>query len=247
MATKQQYLQAKWNITTGCTKTNPNDHHFGEFYSQHYSRYDALFKNNFLPTMHEQNLELPGSWKTPRVIEISPYSDLFDPSFTSNFIRKVFEVVENTKQHIYLLNTKHPERAKRASYILGWPSNLWLSTTIDKTEPLDHIQEIYETPALIRFCEFDPLCYDIPDLYNKYSLDFFVTTQTRNPDYSEDFKKLCEQQSIPLIIKTENREYPTVKSLDMYMFELDIDSTKSPSLWTIYWKFHETPIQDQST
>ena len=248
MTTAQQYLQAKWNITTGCTKVNTDDHHFGELYSQHYSKYDLLFKNNFIPTMHEQNLELPGSWKTPRVIEISPYSDLFDPSFTSNFIRKVFEVVENTKQHVYLLTTKHTERAKRASDILGWPANLWLSTNIDKAEHLDRIQHLYETPALIKFCEFNPLLNVIPNFTKKYTLDFFVTTQIHNDSqHSEDFQNLCEQNSIPLIVKTANREYPSVNSLDLYMFELNIDSDKSPSLWTIHWKYNETPIQDQST
>ena len=238
----QHYMQAKWNITTGCTILSEACKIclIGP-YSTHYATYDKLFKNKLAPTLHEQNLQLPGSWNQPRIIEVSPYSDLFNPAFPSDFIRKVFSVITDTPRHIYMLTTKYPHRANNASDILGWPTNLWCGTSIEMNKYMDRLEELALIPAPVKYVEFQPLLENITPFKLDTPIDF-VTTQrdlTDNKPFDiqwiENIRTACNTKGIPLIFKTSNNEFPTLTDTAVDVLNFSIDSDKSPALWTIDW------------
>lgn len=230
--TTTHYFQTKWNVTTGCNCTSCFIHP----YSEYYSKYDNIFKNKSTPTTHADLLKFPGEWRTPRLIEISPYSDLFNPAFNSDFIKQVFTVVKNTPHHIYLLTTKYPARASNAANVIGWPTNLWCGTTIEENKYIDRLDFLATVPALIKYVDF----LDISENINIFNIicpiDFVTYTQPTENSWTNSIKTECQKHNIPLIKKTLNNEFPTLKETELDMLYMSIDSTKAPSLWTIEWR-----------
>ena len=240
--TSTDYMQAKWNITTGCSLLSEACKVclIGS-YSEHYSKFDPLFKNKLAPTLHERNLELPGGWFEPRIIEVSPYSDLFNPAFPSSFIRKVFTVIEDTPRHIYTLTTKYVNRANNASNVLGWPSNLWCGTSVEMNQYMDRIDELALIPAPIRYVEFQPILENIEPFEFKAPIDFATAQKdiTGHKPYDmqwiENIRSACSNKKIPLIFKTSNNEFPTLTETVGEILNFSINSEKTPSTWTIDW------------
>ena len=51
--------------------------------------------------IHEDTLELPQRWTTPRVVFVNSMSDLFHARVPSVFIARVFDVMAATSRHTY--------------------------------------------------------------------------------------------------------------------------------------------------
>lgn len=229
------YLFAKWNITTGYGQ--PDNCPIAKLtypYYEHFSKYDQLFKNKLAPVFHQQCLNFPTEWLSPRVIEVSPYSDLFDPAFNSHSIRQVFEIIEQTQQHVYLVTTKFPERAARASDIIGWPANLWCGVSIQNNTHLEsRLKTANNIPALIRFVEFQPITEAIKPFkeFASSSLDF-LTVRPPISDPAHLTALSSTELGLPIAVKNKNNDY-TSASFEVFLYTLTIDNNKAPQTWTI--------------
>lgn len=62
--------------------------------------------------LDEQALIAPLRWKKPRKVFVNSMSDMFHPDVPDDFIRRVWDVMEQTPQHEYQLLTKRPERMR---------------------------------------------------------------------------------------------------------------------------------------
>ena len=237
-----EYTEAIWNIATGCTAISKAcEICLIKPYILHYQTYDKQFDQGLQPTFHDKNLNLPHEWTTPRLINVAPYSDLFNLNFTSDQIASVFKVIDDTPKHIYLMSTKYPDRANRASNILGWPTNLWTGTSIEATEYLPRLKHLQLIPALIKFIEFQPLMEEIILTEDdKIGCADFITyspditnTIPYDPNWINNVKTKALETKIPIIEKTLANTYPTTNEVELFLQTLRINSERTPITWTI--------------
>ena len=110
--TKIEWTEATWNPVTGCDKISPG---CKNCYAERLAlRLRAAgttqYQNGFLLTLHPEALEIPVSWKKPRVIFVNSMSDLFHKNVPLAFIKQVFAVMQATPKHQFQILTKRAER-----------------------------------------------------------------------------------------------------------------------------------------
>ncbi len=76
---KIEWTDSTWNPVTGCTQVSPG---CKNCYPIRLARRlqtmgQPNYKQGFMVTLHEQTLELPLRWKTPRKVFVNSMSDLF--------------------------------------------------------------------------------------------------------------------------------------------------------------------------
>src|SRR3954466_15501794 len=90
-----EWTEATWNPTTGCTKVSAGCKFcYAEVMSR---RLHAMglekYKSGFEIKEHPDTLDLPFSWKKPKIVFVNSMSDLFHPGVTDDLIRRVFDVM----------------------------------------------------------------------------------------------------------------------------------------------------------
>ena len=90
-----EWTDATWNPVTGCTKVSPGCKHC---YAERLAlRLHAMgnprYRRGFDVTLHEDQLELPLRWKSPRRIFVNSMSYLFHDDVSVTFIERAFEVM----------------------------------------------------------------------------------------------------------------------------------------------------------
>jgi protein gp37 len=107
---------------------------------------------------HEEALDIPASWKRPRVIFVNSMSDLFHERVPDDFIGKVWSVMAAANHHTYQILTKRPDRMRRLSRsLVPTLPNVWLGTSVESRDYLDRLDLLRDTSAAIRFASFEPL------------------------------------------------------------------------------------------
>lgn len=163
-----EWTENTWNPTTGCDKTSPGcDNCYALTLAK---RLKAMgqpkYQNDgdpvssgpgFRLTLHEDALDIPRRWGTPRRIFVNSMSDLFHNDVPVEFIRRVFEVMEDTPQHQYQVLTKRSKRLAALAGDLPWPTNVWMGVSIESQSygfRADHLRAV---PAAVRFVSAEPL------------------------------------------------------------------------------------------
>ena len=108
-------------------------------------------------TVHEDSLELPHSWASPRIVFVNSMSDLFHARVPSDFIARVFDVMAATSRHTYQLLTKRPLRLARMAQSLPWPENVWVGVSVENQRVAWRLEPLREVPAAVRFVSAEPL------------------------------------------------------------------------------------------
>ena len=108
-----EWTEATWNPVTGCTKLSPGCRFCdAERMAQ---RLKAMgqprYRNGFEVTLQDDLMELPLSWKKPRLIFVNSMSDLFHELVPTDFIERCFDVMTRATHHTFQVLTKRPERA----------------------------------------------------------------------------------------------------------------------------------------
>lgn len=109
--------------------------------------------------LDESSLDIPLKWKKPRKIFVNSMSDLFHSDVPSEFIARVWSVMERTPQHTYQILTKRPERMREVLTTLRLPAleHVWLGTSVEDAAVLPRLDDLRATPAIVRFVSFEPL------------------------------------------------------------------------------------------
>lgn len=171
-----EWTEATWNPTTGCDRISPGcDRCYAltlaarlKAMGQPKYQRDGDPRTSgpgFRLTLHEDALELPKSWREPRMIFVNSMSDLFHVDVPDSFIRAVFDVVEATPQHTYQLLTKRSKRLAELSGSLAWPTNLWIGVSVETDRyafRADHLRRV--EAAAVRFLSVEPMIGPVPSL-----------------------------------------------------------------------------------
>jgi protein gp37 len=154
-----EWTEMTWNPTTGCTKISAGCKYcYAEVMA---NRLQAMglekYKDGFKIAMHENALNIPYSWKGSRIVFVNSMSDLFHPQIPTEFILRVFEVMNNTPQHTYQVLTKRAERLYELNSRLTWTPNIWMGVSVENDKVTDRIDFLRETDAKIKFLSCEPL------------------------------------------------------------------------------------------
>ena len=170
-----EWTEATWNPTTGCDQLSPGcDNCYALTLAK---RLKAMGNQKyqgdgdpqssgpgFALTVHTDELTLPHSWKSPRVIFVNSMSDLFHPDVPDQFIETVFKVMAGTPRHTYQVLTKRSQRLVKLAARLPWPGNIWMGVSVETDRYCFRVDHLREVPAAIRFLSAEPLLGELPSL-----------------------------------------------------------------------------------
>jgi len=113
----------------------------------------------------EDALDQPLRWKRPRRIFVNSMSDLFHQNVKTEWIMRIFEVMEKAHWHTFQVLTKRPQRMID---VLGGSSgaglsapplkNVWLGVSVEDQETAnERIKLLLQAPAAVRWISAEPL------------------------------------------------------------------------------------------
>ena len=158
-----EWTDATWNPVTGCTKVSPGCAHcYAEAITLRFKRCGPFLPGKTTIRLHEDRLNQPAQWQTPRMIFVNSMSDLFHEEVPFSSVREVFEVMEACSWHTYQVLTKRPDRMlEYAESTIGggkWPSHVWAGVSVENQVWADRrIPILRQVPAAIRFLSCEPL------------------------------------------------------------------------------------------
>lgn len=204
-----EWTNTTWNPVTGCTKLS----HGCKFcYAERMSkRLKAMgvdkYKNGFSVAVHESSLEEPLKWKKPRLVFVNSMSDLFHQAVPVDFIKNVFEIMNQVPQHTFQILTKRPSRVVALDSELEWASNIWLGTSIESEMWLKRLLQLRETGAQTRFLSLEPLLGPLPTL-DLTDIDWVIVGGESGPgarpmqaDWVRDIRDNCVTRKVPFFFK----------------------------------------------
>lgn len=170
-----EWTEATWNPTTGCDRVSGGcDNCYALTLAKRLKamgseKYQAdgdprTSGPGFGLTLHPDVLDLPRSWRQPRLVFVDSMSDLFHPEVPLDFIHRVFDVMAETPQHTYQILTKRPQRLEAVALELDWPANVWMGVSVENDRYQFRIRHLRSVPAAVRFLSLEPLLGPLPSL-----------------------------------------------------------------------------------
>lgn len=161
-----EWTEMTWNPTTGCSKISAGCKFcYAEVMAR---RLEAMgidkYKDGFKLRVHEDALDIPYTWKKPKVVFVNSMSDLFHPEVPLLFIKKVFAVMNDNPQHTFQVLTKRAERLYELHHQFNWTSNIWMGVSVEDERVIDRIDFLRETNARTKFLSCEPLIGPLPNL-----------------------------------------------------------------------------------
>jgi protein gp37 len=161
-----EWTESTWNPLTGCTKISPGCKHC--YAERLAARLQAMgnpnYENGFQLTLHEHVLELPLTWRKPRVIFVNSMSDLFHPDVPADFILRVFDTMRRASWHTFQVLTKRSDRLLEMDTQIEWPSNVWMGVSVENEKYAFRANHLRQTHAQTKFLSVEPLLGPIPNL-----------------------------------------------------------------------------------
>jgi len=150
-----EWTDRTWNPTTGCDKVSAGCLHcYAEAITE---RFPQNFPDGFKFKQHPERLNEPKKWRTPSRIFVNSMSDLFHESVEFDFLRQVFEVMQQTPQHIYQILTKRHKRLLELTPDLPHLDNVWLGVSVESQPYVERVDYLRQVECAVRFLSCEPL------------------------------------------------------------------------------------------
>lgn len=241
-----EWTEMTWNPTTGCNKLTAGCKFcYAETMSR---RLHAMgvekYKDNFKLAIHPETLEIPYTWKKPKIVFVNSMSDLFHKDVPLEYIKKVFKVMNETPQHTYQVLTKRGDVLAKYDKELKWTPNIWMGVSVEDERVLDRIDYLRKTGAKLKFLSLEPLLGPLPNL-NLKKIDWVIVGGESGPksrpmekSWVIDIKKQCQKAKVAFFFKQWGgvRKSETGRSLNGKTFDampkINISSKNQPtSVW----------------
>lgn len=204
-----EWTESTWNPLTGCTKISPGCKHC---YAERLAvRLQAMgqpnYANGFNLTLHDHALELPVRWKKPQTIFVNSMSDLFHQDVPTEFVTKVFGVMQQSKWHRFQLLTKRSDRLLELSPQLPWEPNIWMGVSVENQDYTFRIDHLRSTGATIKFLSIEPLLGQLGNL-NLQGIDWVIVggesgpgARPMDPSWVTDIRDQCKAAGVAFFFK----------------------------------------------
>ncbi len=204
-----EWTEATWNPVTGCQKISPGCKNC--YADRMAKRLQAMgqprYINGFQLTTQDDLIELPLSWKSPRIIFVNSMSDLFHEDVPDLFIRECFSVMNRATQHQFQVLTKRPERVLEMADQLNWSSNIWMGTSVENQDYIHRIRTLTRVKAHIRFLSIEPLLGPIVRLPLR-KIDWVIVggesgpkARPMKPEWVTTIRDRCQLLGVPFFFK----------------------------------------------
>ena len=165
-----EWTDATWNPVAGCTVLSPGCTNC--YAMRMAARLDAMGLPKYAGLtrktggrakwtgkvrLDKKALEVPKSWKQPRMVFVNSMSDLFHDGVPFSFIESVWSTMAATPRHTYQILTKRPDRMAELTKKLKKLPNVWLGTSVESNDYLFRLDELRSVNAHVRFVSFEPL------------------------------------------------------------------------------------------
>lgn len=211
-----EWTQATWNPTTGCDKVSAGcDNCYALTLAK---RLKAMgvekYQNDGDPrtsgpgfgiTVHPDTLDLPYTWRTPRLVFVNSMSDLFHARVPVGFIRQVLQVMQDTPQHTYQVLTKRSRRLLRLDF--EWPANMWMGVSVENARVLSRVDDLRQVPAAVRFLSCEPILGPL-DGINLAGIHWVIAGGESGPrarplegTWVADLRDTCQLAGVPFFFK----------------------------------------------
>jgi len=206
---KIEWTEATWNPVTGCTKISPGcSHCYAERMAiRLQSMGQPNYVNGFKLALHEHALDLPLTWKRPRLIFVNSMSDLFHKEVSIDFIKKVFGVMNEAWWHKFQILTKRSARLKEISEELKWTENIWMGVSVESEDYLHRIEDLRQISTFLRFISLEPLLGPISHL-NLKGINWVIVGGESGPgarpiqeSWVINIRNLCMTNGVPFFFK----------------------------------------------
>ncbi|MBM4147119.1 MAG: phage Gp37/Gp68 family protein [Nitrospira sp.] len=207
--TKIEWTGSTWNPVTGCIKISPG---CKNCYAERMAkRLQAMgqpnYSNGFKLTLHDHVLELPLKWKKPQTIFVNSMSDLFLKGVPTEFIKKVFEVMNRADWHTFQILTKRADRLDSLSRLFSWTPNIWMGVTVENEDYVSRIDHLRKIGSFIKFLSLEPLLAPISNL-NLEEIDWVIVGGESGPgartiklEWVLDIRDQCKRAGVPFFFK----------------------------------------------
>ncbi|MBM4169724.1 MAG: phage Gp37/Gp68 family protein [Ignavibacteria bacterium] len=211
MATKShiEWTEMTWNPVTGCSKVSAGckfcyaERMAKRLRAMGVERYDTAFE----VTLHEDLLDVPRTWRQPRLVFVNSMSDLFHEDVPLGFIRRVFSTMSGTPQHTYQILTKRSGRLAELAPELVWPANVWMGVSTEDERVLYRIEHLRSVPASVRFLSCEPLIGPLENL-DLTGIHWVIVGGESGPGarpmskkWVESIRRQCRQVKVPFFFK----------------------------------------------
>jgi len=204
-----EWTEATWNPVTGCTKISAG---CKNCYAERLSRRlhamgNHRYRNGFQITLHEDALNLPKQWKSPKVIFVNSMSDLFHRDVPLEYIQKVFRTMRECPHHTFQILTKRSARLRQLAPSLKWPHNVWMGVSVEDEKALFRVNDLREVPATVRFLSCEPLIGPLNGL-DLENIQWVIVGGESGPNcrpmdisWVRQIYKVCRKAEVPFFFK----------------------------------------------
>ncbi|MES0337188.1 MAG: phage Gp37/Gp68 family protein [Candidatus Magnetobacterium sp. LHC-1] len=208
-SSKIEWTESTWNPVTGCSKVSDG---CKNCYAERLAKRLKAMSNpryvhGFDVTLHDDLIEMPLKWKTPRIIFVNSMSDLFHEKIPIAFIERVFNVMSEAKWHVFQILTKRSKRMAEISLNLTWPENVWMGVTVESQKYSYRISDLEKVPAHVRFLSIEPMLSPISQLPLKH-IDWVVVGGESGPEcramkaeWVSSIRDQCNVSHVPFFFK----------------------------------------------
>jgi protein gp37 len=206
---KIEWTTTTWNPVTGCSKISSG---CLNCYAEKFAlRLKAIgcpsYRNGFKVTLHEDKLRKPLETKKGRMIFVNSMSDLFHEKVPTEFILKIFKIMNEAHWHIFQVLTKRSQRLFTLSQKLPWASNIWMGVTVENMDCSYRIDHLRQTRAKIKFLSCEPFLGPLSGL-DLTGIDWVIAGGESGPrarlmekSWVLDLRDQCFMKKIPFFFK----------------------------------------------
>ncbi|EMY76890.1 phage protein Gp37/Gp68 [Leptospira weilii serovar Ranarum str. ICFT] len=200
-----EWTEATWNPVTGCTKVSAGCANcYAETMTKRFEKSRGKFSEI---KIHEDRLAIPVKRKKPTVYFVNSMSDLFHEKIPTEFILKVFKIMQENPRHTFQILTKRPERMLELDPQITWTPNIWMGVTVENRKAYDRIDLLRKTHAQTKFVSVEPLLESVADI-NLDGIDWCIVGGESGPkarpmkqEWVEEVLAICDKNSIPFFFK----------------------------------------------
>ncbi len=208
-ATKIEWTESTWNPVTGCTKISPGC--LNCYAERMTRRLQAMgqpnYKHGFNTAVHSRSLQQPMTLKKPQMIFVNSMSDLFHDKVPSEFILRVFGVMDKAFWHTYQILTKRAERLIEMDALIDWPDNAWMGVSVETRDYKNRIELLKRCGAKVKFLSCEPLLGNLGKLELK-GIDWVIAggesgpgARAIDPAWVEEIRDQCLKSRVPFFFK----------------------------------------------
>jgi protein gp37 len=213
-----EWTEATWNPVTGCDRVSPGCAHCYALdlaarlkrMGQPKYQIDGQRRSSgpgFAVTLHQDALQAPLRWRTPRLVFVNSMSDLFHEEIPVSFIQEVFSIMAEAHWHVFQVLTKRHERLLSLAGDLQWPENVWMGVSVENRKFVHRADYLREVPAAVRFISAEPLLGPLDDL-SLDRLDWLIVGGESGPkhrpmqiEWARDLRDRCLEADVPFFFK----------------------------------------------